>query len=127
VSGDRALLEAYQKGEDLHTRTARAVLGKEEVTKGDRQLAKACFSGDTEILTQRGWVRFDAYDGNTPVAQFSLPPGIVYNPPRPRSNRWGHPTGKVAWDGSNGGIEFVTPVSFQSFDDQPFTIETSIC
>jgi DNA polymerase-1 len=41
VSGDKALLEAYQRGEDLHTRTARNVLGIEEVTKQHRQLAKA--------------------------------------------------------------------------------------
>src|SRR5262249_27001878 len=41
VSGDRALLEAYQRGEDLHTRTARSVLGIGEVTKQHRQLAKA--------------------------------------------------------------------------------------
>jgi DNA polymerase I-like protein with 3'-5' exonuclease and polymerase domains len=41
VSGDAALLEAYRSGEDLHTRTARVVLGIREVTKLDRQLAKA--------------------------------------------------------------------------------------
>ena len=41
VSGDKALLEAYQRGEDLHSRTARSVLGVEEVGKGHRQLAKA--------------------------------------------------------------------------------------
>jgi DNA polymerase I-like protein with 3'-5' exonuclease and polymerase domains len=41
VSGDKALLDAYRRGEDLHTRTARSVLGIEEVTKQHRQLAKA--------------------------------------------------------------------------------------
>jgi DNA polymerase I-like protein with 3'-5' exonuclease and polymerase domains len=41
VSGDAALLDAYRKGEDLHARTGRAVLGAEEVTKEQRQLAKA--------------------------------------------------------------------------------------
>jgi DNA polymerase-1 len=41
LSGDKALLDAYQRGEDLHTRTARLVLGKQDVTKEDRQLAKA--------------------------------------------------------------------------------------
>jgi DNA polymerase-1 len=41
VSGDAALLEAYQSGADLHTRTARNVLGIAEVTKQHRQLAKA--------------------------------------------------------------------------------------
>lgn len=41
VSGDQALLDAYRKGEDLHTITARTVLGVGDVTKQDRQLAKA--------------------------------------------------------------------------------------
>jgi DNA polymerase-1 len=41
LSGDKALLDAYQHNEDLHTRTARLVLGKRDVTKQDRQLAKA--------------------------------------------------------------------------------------
>ena len=41
VSGDAAMLEAYKTGEDLHTRTARSVLGIAEVTKQHRQLAKA--------------------------------------------------------------------------------------
>ncbi|HVK13931.1 MAG TPA: DNA polymerase [Gemmataceae bacterium] len=41
VSGDTALLAAYDRGEDLHTLTARNVLGIAEVTKEHRQLAKA--------------------------------------------------------------------------------------
>ena len=41
VSGDAALLEAYRNGDDLHTLTARVVLGIQDVTKQDRQLAKA--------------------------------------------------------------------------------------
>jgi DNA polymerase-1 len=40
ISGDVAMREAFQTGEDLHTTTARAVLGREP-TKDDRQLAKA--------------------------------------------------------------------------------------
>jgi DNA polymerase I-like protein with 3'-5' exonuclease and polymerase domains len=41
VSGDRALVAAYERGEDLHALTARQVLGIAEVTKEHRQLAKA--------------------------------------------------------------------------------------
>jgi DNA polymerase-1 len=41
VSGDRAMLAAYRAGEDLHTLTARQITGKEDVTRDDRQLAKA--------------------------------------------------------------------------------------
>jgi DNA polymerase-1 len=41
VSGDEALLAAYRDGVDVHRQTAQRVLGKEEVTRDDRQLAKA--------------------------------------------------------------------------------------
>jgi DNA polymerase I len=41
VSGDKALFAAYQRGDDLHTLTARNVLGIADVTKQHRQLAKA--------------------------------------------------------------------------------------
>ncbi len=40
LSGDAAMREAFQRGDDLHARTARAVLGREP-NNGDRQLAKA--------------------------------------------------------------------------------------
>ncbi|MBP3954838.1 hypothetical protein J8F10_06020 [Gemmata sp. G18] len=41
ITGDRRMLDAYRAGEDLHTTTARAVLGKTDVTKDDRQLSKS--------------------------------------------------------------------------------------
>jgi DNA polymerase-1 len=41
VAGEETMLAAYARGEDLHTRTARSITGKEDVTKADRQLAKA--------------------------------------------------------------------------------------
>src|SRR5262245_46727736 len=41
VSGDQVLLDAYLKGIDVHRQTAQSVLGKEDVMKEDRQLAKA--------------------------------------------------------------------------------------
>ncbi|MGB9848905.1 MAG: DNA polymerase [Moorellaceae bacterium] len=118
ISGDRELLRAFNEGVDVHKFTASYLSGKpmEEVTKAERQAAKACFSGDTEILTPYGWVKFEDYDGATPVAQYVLPDGLVYNPPRLRSNRWGLPTGKVRWDGSGGKIEFVIPLAFEKFD-----------
>jgi DNA polymerase I len=42
-SGDKRMIEAFIKGEDLHTKTASLVLGKseKEITNEDRQLAKA--------------------------------------------------------------------------------------
>jgi DNA polymerase I len=41
ITADERMLDAYHRGEDLHTTTARAVLGKTEVTKADRQLSKS--------------------------------------------------------------------------------------
>jgi DNA polymerase-1 len=41
VAGEPSMIEAYRRGDDLHTLTARRLLGKGEVTKADRQLAKA--------------------------------------------------------------------------------------
>src|SRR5262249_37703606 len=41
VANEKRMLDAYRDGEDLHTLTARALLGKAEVTKAERNLAKA--------------------------------------------------------------------------------------
>jgi DNA polymerase-1 len=40
VTGDKAMLGAYAKGEDLHTLTARRMLRKDEVSAAERKLAK---------------------------------------------------------------------------------------
>jgi len=41
IANDQRLLEAYQQGIDVHTLTARQVLGRMQVTKADRQASKA--------------------------------------------------------------------------------------
>ena len=41
VAKERRMLGAYRRGEDLHTLTAKSITGKAEVTKADRQTAKA--------------------------------------------------------------------------------------
>jgi DNA polymerase-1 len=41
IADDERMLDAYHRGEDLHTTTARTVLGKSEVSKADRQLSKS--------------------------------------------------------------------------------------
>jgi DNA polymerase-1 len=41
VARERQMLDAYQRGDDLHTLTAKSITGRDEVTKHDRQLAKA--------------------------------------------------------------------------------------
>jgi DNA polymerase I-like protein with 3'-5' exonuclease and polymerase domains len=55
VSGDVALLAAFQRGDDLHALTARAVLGVSEVSKVDRQLAKAVNFGLLYGMGARGF------------------------------------------------------------------------
>jgi DNA polymerase-1 len=58
VSGDRNMLAAYRDGQDLHALTARQVLGVQEVTKDQRQLAKALNFG---LLYGMGAPRFREY------------------------------------------------------------------
>jgi DNA polymerase-1 len=58
VSGDQALLEAYKRGDDLHTLTARSVLGIEEVTREHRQLAKAVNFGLLYGMGARGFRQY---------------------------------------------------------------------
>jgi DNA polymerase-1 len=41
IAGEQVMLDAYRKGLDLHTLTARRILGKTDVTKEERRVAKA--------------------------------------------------------------------------------------
>jgi DNA polymerase-1 len=41
IADERRMLDAYCRGDDLHTLTAQSITGKADVSKGDRQLAKA--------------------------------------------------------------------------------------
>lgn len=121
-SGDAVMLDAFANGKDLHSLTCANVFKvpyEEAKTtyKKERLAAKICFSGDTEILTRNGWIRFDKYDKNTEVCQFILPDNVHYNPEHPKSNRWGHPTGKQEWNG-RGFLKFVKPVDFQKVPNQ---------
>jgi len=72
VYGRSTMREVINDGVDLHTWFASIVLNKDikDVTKADRQMAKACYSRDTELLTPSGWVRIDeVYNTDTPVMQ----------------------------------------------------------
>jgi DNA polymerase I len=66
VSKDSAMLRAFESGEDLHTQTAAAVLGKPkaDVTKEDRKLAKALNFGLLYGQQAKGFVRYvrDKFD-----------------------------------------------------------------
>ena len=60
ISGDARMREAYRSGEDLHRVTASLVTGKapEDVTKGERQLAKAINFGLIYAMGARGLQRY---------------------------------------------------------------------
>ena len=76
-SGDENMQHAYQSGSDLHSKTTTLLFGdtsemSPQEKKRKRTQAKSCFSGDTEILTENGFVEFKMYDGITPVAQYNI-------------------------------------------------------
>jgi DNA polymerase-1 len=62
IAGETKMIEAYKAGADLHKRTAASILGKseDEVTKADRQLAKAAGFGNLYGQSAPGLVRYAA-------------------------------------------------------------------
>src|SRR5829696_189200 len=58
LSGDREMLSAYAEGRDLHTLTARSLTGREEISKDDRELAKAVNFG---LLYGMGVIGLQSY------------------------------------------------------------------
>ncbi len=75
VSGDKALLEAYQQGEDLHIRTAKMVLKIEDVTKSHRQIAKSLNFG---LLYGMGAKSFRAYARSNYGVELTLEQAEAY-------------------------------------------------
>ena len=76
-SGDANMQHAYNSGSDLHSKTTELLFGdtsnlSKQEQKRKRTQAKSCFSGDTEILTEDGFVEFKMYDGTTLVAQYNI-------------------------------------------------------
>jgi hypothetical protein len=84
----------------------------EQVTKEQRQASKACFSGDTEVLTPDGWVALRDWHGQD-VMQYSLPAGVKYNyDTESRTCRFSYGANHVKFDGMGGRLEFVRPLGF---------------
>jgi DNA polymerase-1 len=59
-AAESIMLEAFRAGKDLHAATAAAVLGKAEVSRADRQLAKACNFGLLYGQGAKGFRRYIA-------------------------------------------------------------------
>jgi len=55
VAGEERMIDAYRAGQDLHTLTASQILGKADVTKAARQLAKAVNFGLLYGMGARGF------------------------------------------------------------------------
>lgn len=96
-SGDENMQHAYQSGSDLHSKTTMLLFGdtsnlSKQEQKRKRTQAKSCFSGDTEILTEDGFVEFKMYDGITPVAQYNK---------------------------GTKTISYEQPIAFVKYEDQP--------
>ena len=81
-SEDENMIHAYQSGSDLHQKTMELIKGgkkpkDDQEAKRWRTEAKSCFTGDTEILTNKGFVPFNMYDGRTPVAQYNIDSKVI--------------------------------------------------
>ncbi|MDQ6771399.1 MAG: DNA polymerase [Candidatus Dormibacteraeota bacterium] len=63
IAGDERMIAAYAAGQDLHTLTARTVLGREQVAKSDRQASKAINFGITYGMGARR-LRLNALTNN---------------------------------------------------------------
>ena len=58
VANEKSMIEAFNRKEDLHTKTAKYVLGVQEITKKQRQAAKGIAFG---FLYGMGWKSFREY------------------------------------------------------------------
>lgn len=86
LAGEETMLEWFRTGKDIHLASACKKYHENydeilkiyedeqnpqyKLWKKRRKQAK-CFSGDTEILTESGWQRFDQYNGDR-VAQYNM-------------------------------------------------------
>lgn len=59
LSQDRKMIACFEEHRDLHRETASAVFNKkpEDITDQERKIAKRCFSADSFILTEDGYIR----------------------------------------------------------------------
>jgi DNA polymerase-1 len=55
VAGEQNMIDAYRRGDDLHTLTARVLVGRQDVSRADRQLAKAVNFGLLYGMGARGF------------------------------------------------------------------------
>ena len=101
IADEKNMIAAYKAGMDLHVKTSArfskhtyeslAALEKTDLHRYEeiRQLGR-CYSGDTEVITQQGWVRLDQLPQGVEVLQ--------YEP--------------------NGALSFVKPLAYHQYQSQ---------
>jgi DNA polymerase I-like protein with 3'-5' exonuclease and polymerase domains len=104
---DKVMKSAFTEGVDLHKLIVSRMTGKDvnDIANDskERKFGKICFPLDTDVLTEHGWVSLEKYDGKSKVAQYVS--DVPYN-----SNT------KTSY---TGRIEFVDPICYKKFEDQP--------
>jgi DNA polymerase-1 len=75
ISGDTEMLSAYTEGRDLHTLTAQSLIGREEISKDDRKLAKAVNFG---LLYGMGTQGLQSYALRSYGVEMSLEEASLY-------------------------------------------------
>jgi len=75
VAGDKAMLSAYAAGEDLHTKTAKSITAKQEITKAGRTAAKAVGFG---LLYGMGAKGLSAYARSSYGVEMTLEEATQY-------------------------------------------------
>jgi DNA polymerase-1 len=69
IAGEKVMLDAYQNGKDLHKIMARKITGKAEVTREERQLAKAVNFGLLYGMSASGLMRSARADYGVVMSQ----------------------------------------------------------
>ena len=96
IANESNMKTAYEQGEDLHTRTARMLLGKDDVTKADRQLAKSANFGLLYGMGARG---YHAYAKNNYGVDMTLEQATEYRKAffdaYPALRKWHGKTGRT--------------------------------
>jgi DNA polymerase-1 len=97
ISGDKEMLSAYADGRDLHTLTAQSLIGRENVSKDDRKLAKAVNFG---LLYGMGAKGLQSYALRSYGVEMSLEEADLYRrrffETYPDLKRW-HDRERRAW------------------------------
>jgi DNA polymerase-1 len=97
ISGDTEMLSAYAEGRDLHTLTAQSLVGREEISKDERKLAKAVNFG---LLYGMGTKGLQSYALRSYGVGMSLEEAALYRrrffETYPTLKRW-HDDERRAW------------------------------